>query len=230
MKSMRFCKYGISPDIIIPEDQYLTLVIEHRDLLYQFLLELNSLINKSSDDDSSLSLLIDNSPVSIDKSVLCFFNLIDFDFNSKKILTLLQKKFSSFLLEQNSNNQRAVIETNLLRLFEDFKLYTGLNLESEDSISDNNLFKLANFQICNIEISLLDKICSYIDLMLELAPIRLIVFVFAKAFLSDDDIQQLFKHCIDSGCRMLLIENNVQKSTNEHESIYIIDSDLCTIV
>lgn len=227
---MRFCKFGISPDIIIPEDKYLTLVIEHKDFLYKFLSELYSLIYKPSNNDSSISLLIDNSPVSIDKSVLCFFNLIDFDFNSKQILTLLQKKFSSFLLEQDSINQRAVIESDLLRLFDDFKLCSGLNIVSGYSISDANLFKLASFRICEDEISLLDKICSYIDLMLELSSVRLIIFVFAKAFLSDDDIKLLFKHCIDSGCRMLLIENFNQKNSNEHESLYIIDCDLCSIV
>ena len=230
MKSMRFCNYGISPDIIIPEDRYLTLVIENKDFLYRFLSELNSLVNKASNDDSSLSLLIDNSRVSMQKSVLCFFNLIDFDFNSKKVLTLLQKKFSSFLLEQDSINQKAVIESDVLRLFDDFKLYTGLNIESDSSISDANLFKLANFKITDVELTVLERICSFIDLMIELIPIRLIVLVFAKAFLSDEDIQLLFKHCVDSGCRMLLIENFVQKSNNKLESLYIIDCDLCPIV
>ena len=57
MKELRLVRYDISSDIVIPQDKYLTLVIENKEFLYKFISELRGQIEKGDFDVFSFTVV-----------------------------------------------------------------------------------------------------------------------------------------------------------------------------
>lgn len=228
MKEMLLIQKEISPDIKIPYDKYLTLVIENKDLLFKYLMSIKLSIEENYEDDDSFVLFVNDYPSSIYKYSAAVLDLLTIDFNSKAIMTLVTKKLKLFLNKDESLIKKSQIESLLNDICSDFVFSSDFDLNYDIDFTENIFAKIANFKFDFDDLSLLERLCKYVDIMAELMPLKLFIIAFAKEFFADEQLDLLFKHCADKMCRLLLIENS-NKAESLHESVYIIDNDLCCV-
>lgn len=228
MKELKLVRHDFSSDIVIPQDKYLTLVIENKEYLYQFISELRGQIEKSEYD--VFSFTIDGQVQSLSKYVNAIFDLTNIDLNAKPILNMITKNLGFFLTDNSQLDNKSMIETGVTNIIEDFKNHSGLNLDYDSELSESIVVKLANLRVrSDNENCLLEKLCDYLDLIVELMPVRLLIVVFLKEFLNEEQISSFYRYCASKDCSLLIIESSCFSKCYLDEHLYIIDQDLCII-
>lgn len=160
MKELKLVRHDFSSDIVIPQDKYLTLVIENKEYLYKFISELRGQIEKSEYD--VFSFTIDGQVQSLSKYVNAIFDLTNIDLNAKPILNMITKNLGFFLTDNSQLDNKSMIETGVTNIIEDFKNHSGLNLDYDSELSESIVVKLANLRVrSDNENCLLEKLCDY---------------------------------------------------------------------
>ncbi|MDR2018262.1 MAG: type II-A CRISPR-associated protein Csn2 [Syntrophobacterales bacterium] len=230
MNELTLSRYGIEPSIIIPETNFFTLVVENKKFLLQMLTELRCQIEDGkNDNDDGLNLSFGGKPVDIEKNASIIFDFTDINFNSKTITNLLTKKFAEFLGLGEQSGPLMNLEAIILNLAENFRLKSGLNIEYDAVMNGSNLAKVCSLKIADDKRGLLERLCEYVNLLCDLKPLKLLILVFGKEFLSKMGIDNFYKHCCDKNVRVLIIEGIDKTGLLENERRLIIDADLCTI-
>jgi CRISPR type II-A-associated protein Csn2 len=227
MNELKLVHYQIEQDIIIPETNFFTLSIENRHLLLKFLTELRSQIESGSQGD--FNLLFNDKMLKIEKNTAAVFDFTDINFNSKSITNLLTKKFTEFLGLGEQSEALINLESIILNLAEDFRLKSGLNIDYDATINSNNLAKVCSLRIADGGGNLIKRLCEYVNLLCDLKSLKLFILVFGKQFLTEDDICNLHKYCLDKSVMLLIIEGTDKTERLESERRLIIDNDLCAI-
>jgi CRISPR type II-A-associated protein Csn2 len=227
MNNLKLAHYEIEQDIIITEDSFFTLVVENKEFLFNMLMELKGQVEDGSDGDFHLSL--NDKALNIEKSAAIISDFTDINFNSKSITNLLTKKFTEFLGFGEQAQSLTNLESIILNLAEDFRLKSGLNIEYDTVMNGNNLAKVCSLKIADYGQNLIERLCEYVNLICDLKPLKLFVLVFGKQFLSENDIDNLHKHCFDKSVKLLFIEGTDKTARLENERRLIIDNDLCAI-
>ncbi|MGN1393723.1 MAG: type II-A CRISPR-associated protein Csn2 [Succinivibrionaceae bacterium] len=228
MKDIRLVRYDISSDIVIPQDKYLTLVIENKEFLYKFISELRGQIDKGEYD--VFSFTIDGQAKSLSKYVNAIFDLTNIDLNTKLVMNMITKKLGMYLTDSSQIDNKSMIETGVTNIIEDFKDYSGLNLDYDSEVSEALIVKLANLRISNNDrICLIEKLCDYLDVIIELMPVKLLIVAFLKEFLNEEQILSFNRYCNSKDCNLLIIESSCLTKSYLDEKLYIVDQDLCVI-
>lgn len=228
MKELRLVRNDISSDIIITQNKYLTLVIENKEFMYKFISELRGQIEKG--DYEVFSFIIDGQAKALSKYVNVIFDLTNIDLNTKPIMNMVSKKLGCFLTDNSQIDNKSMIESAVTNIIEDFKSYSGLSLDYDSELSESIIVKLANLRVSsNDGCCLLEKLCDYLDIIVELMPVRLLIIVFLKEYLSEEQIFNFNKYCISKDCKLLIIESCCLSKCYLDEQLYIIDQDLCVI-
>lgn len=228
MHDVRIVHNEITPDIVFLENNYLTLVIENKQYFYKYVSELRNLID-GNPIDNSFSLMIDGSCKPLSKYAGYLFDLSYIDFNGKSIINMVIKKIGNFLSQGSQLDNKVKIESIVTDIMENFKFDSNINIEYDVLLTEALIAKMANISLRNEYDDLLEKIISYIDLVVELQPIKIFLILFAKEYLDEQKLILLNRHCIDKGCKLLLIESNHFSNVYSNEQLYIIDNDLCVI-
>ncbi|MDR2904752.1 MAG: type II-A CRISPR-associated protein Csn2 [Helicobacteraceae bacterium] len=218
---------GIEPDIIIPETGFFTLSIENKNFLFEILRELRNQIDCGKEGRFNISL--SGRVLNIEKSVSAIFDFTNIDFNSKAITNLLVKKFSEFLSLGEQAETLINLESIILNLAENFRIKSGLNVEYDAAVNNNNLAKICSLTIADNNSGLLEKLCEYVNLLCDLKPLKLFVLIFGKSFLTESDMRIFYQYCNDKHVRLLIIEGYDIADIQSNERRLIIDKDLCGI-
>ena len=228
MKDMRLVRNDISPDIVFPQDKYLTLVIENKEFMYKFIRELRGQIEKG--DYETFSFIIDEQLKTLSKYVNVIFDLTNIDLNTKPILNMVVKKLGVFLTDNAQINNKSMIESGVVNIIEDFKIYSDINVDYSVEISEATIAKLSNLKVSSDDSQcLIEKLCDYVDIIVELMPVKLLIVVFLKEYLNEAQISQFYDYCMSKNCNLMLIESNSLTRCYTNEQLYIIDNDLCVI-
>jgi CRISPR type II-A-associated protein Csn2 len=203
MEALTLSRLGIEPSITIPETNFFTLSVESKIFLLDILTELKYQVENGKEGEFNLSLGF--KPLSMSKSVSVIFDFTYIDFNSKAITNLLTKKFAEFLGLGEQAEPLSNLESIILNLAEDFRVKSGLNIDYDTSVNVNSLAKVCSLKVSDDKQTLLERLCEYVNLVCDLKPLKLLVLVFGKAFLSEGDIYLLYRHCYDRNVRLMLL-------------------------
>ena len=152
-----------------------------------------------------------------------------FDFTDKKIINLLYKKLQSnfqegeFILQLNKINS-------LLSIFlQDLCQTVDFAIDFSETTVEDILKTCSVKPACNYD-GLLEKIICYVNMFIQLKNIKFFVFVGLKDVLSDEDLEELYKHCELQKVSLLLIESGKKRPLLCREQAIIITEDLCEIL
>lgn len=103
------------------------------------------------------------------------------------------------------------------------------NITHQFDFNWTDMFKLYGVKIDSDYQTIIEKLVEYIKICSFICKYKLIIFVNLKTYLSDEEIEELYK--ISNYCKisLLLIESR-EKDWNGDEMEYIIDKDQCLIV
>jgi CRISPR type II-A-associated protein Csn2 len=214
----------IKEKIDLEQGRLFTLVIEHPKILYEFGINLIKTLNK---EDSKLYFVKKGEEIRNFNKIMYINNLFEIDINNKKFLTLLNK----LIIQQLQTNMHEINS-----VYQQFYSIISNAIEKFDSpITINEevdytcLIKLFNPIINNNDEDLFEKIINFINVAIEFAELKLLIFFNIEEFLSEEELLELIKICNYKEVTLLFIQGrHIYKLPNE--KCLIIDKDLCEII
>ena len=177
-------------------------------------------------------IILDNdTEIKMEKEALMVIDLFNIDFNQKKIQSALYNKIEKIYkqeFERMSEFQTLFqkLQLNVLDVFNEFPF----EFNYKDSIGIQEYLKLLGLKISNNKGEIIDKIFSLIDAVEYLSVAKLLIFVNLKLYLSDDELNEIYKYAMYKKVNILLIETGEEKEPIKNEKILFVDSDYDEIV
>lgn len=200
-----------------------TVVIENQGFMYRFLADIYAQVNGNN---GRAVLSHNDTPVTFAKCAEIIDTFINFDINSKTILSKLCSKIENNALS-GENFQRTA---ELLNMIEEYLLDMSFDLPCDISFSKVNIPSLIKSSGAVIEHdgTAAEKIADYMELVTEFDRNKLFITVNMRSFISDDDMELFSETVINHGYDVLMIES-CARPILKNECRVVIDSDLCEI-
>ncbi len=211
--------------LLTPEKPQL-LIIENPSEFYKTVMSFRSQI---LGEEGDFSFYEDGEKMSVSKWGEILVNPFDFDINEKRILNLLYKKAEKNFLQSGLITELSEIITKSEIFFNELSYTFSFDLEYE-TLSLLDVMKAGNVKIKTEYEGVLEKVISYVNVLIELKNIKFFIFVNIKSILRDDDLAELYRHCEMEKVALLLIESAKLRPLLSREKAVIITDDLCEIV
>ncbi len=208
----------------IEEGKISILVIENPSIMREVLLELEVQLQGESGD---FVLSADYEPVSIHKNLVLVKDPLAIDCNDKKILTKLYQNIADeekvkYCIERDKFDEA------YLEYLRELCLLSPLPLVYDQRLSLAELLKTAHVVIDHTIENYVESLWLYIKVMGDLLHIKVFAFVNLKCFLSNDELNLLYKQCYYEQKLLLLIES-YDSPYRTDEKKCIVDVDGCVI-
>lgn len=186
-----------------------------------------SLSEQCEGQEGEFVLSEENKVLNISKNVSFVKEPFSIDCNNRKILTKLYQE-----LERESITGVEEIQGDFYKSY--ITYITNLCQKSDflltfvDKPELQDILKLAEVKIDVQTQSILEKVIEYIKISSNLLNQHIFVFLNLKLFLSEQEIEELYKECFYRKVHLILIEATYQMKRVE-EKICVIDKDKCVI-
>lgn len=165
------------------------------------------------------------------KSYLLFiYNFLEFDPNSKKVLTKTYDEIKKEIDKDKINEKLSRINSLILELLEDIKLEVDFTSNYEDEINLTDILSLYKFKYDLDDLSFLAQLVQYIKAVSKYEKYRYIVTNNLCDFVDESALKLLKRELEICNLHLIDISNHktIQNIENVDEYIYI-DSDLCML-
>lgn len=216
-------KYGLC--IEFRENEVNTLVVEKPEIMTDIV---SGLYDQCNGGDGDFTLSIEGNIVKPNKALDLVLNPLLIKINDKKIINELYSR-----LELNAFDhieEKYKINSEIIVFLE--KIVSKIPYSSIDYALDfdwSGLFKLYNIHFDEDYDCLAGKVSEYIKILNMMNSVKLLCLVGIKAFLSEEEIMEVFRMAFYNKISLLLIESYDQKQLSK-ENVYIIDKDSCLII
>lgn len=211
-------------DVICTDNGKLnSLIIENQGFMCRFL---SDIYNQLNGNDGRIILSEDNTPIIFAKNAEIINEFINFDINSKTVLSKLISKMENNAL-YGENYQRSV---ELLSTIENYLIDMSFDFPCSISFPKLGLSSLIKSSGAVIESdgNISERISDYMELVTELDKRKLFITLNMRSFIDDDEMDLFSDTVISHGYDVLMIENRAY-SMLRNENRIIIDCDLCEI-
>lgn len=215
-------KYGI--EIPLQENQIQVLQIENPrafvdiagDLWRQVHGETGEIILSENEKEEKLS-----------KNLECIFNPFALECNDKKILSRIYQEIQeeakdSLIQETVDFNER------LLLYLDRLVQQSPYGLEYDFDMDTVGLLKLCNVRLNVMNTTFEERVVEYFRVMKQVCKIRVFVGIHLKAYMSVQQLQQLYEFCFYEKIHLVLLESSESEDCFG-EKRWILDKDLCII-
>ena len=199
------------------------LEIENKNYFYKIVNDINSIFNGNILEDVIFSD-DEYKELNLSNKINMVFDYFNFDFNSKKIISIINKKINDNISVEDKENLSKLY--NKIR-----KIYLPILNDMDLNIDINNDFDLDSIiKLLNVSIkpkdNLLDNLFLLGDIEKELSINKIIVFVNLKQYLNNNELIELYKYLLYNNVVVLLIDSQSYGVCNEYEKKLIIDDEL----
>lgn len=220
---MRLSCFDLGIDIHFYENIVNVLVIENQEIFTLFLEKLMS----QEDDEAGILLSEEETKLPIGKWVEIIHSPFFLDLNSKKILSHLYQEIkvisdTEFTEEVENINSAIVSYLDHLLLKVPYPITFNLEL---DVLA---MFKQYEVRMEQNQLPLCERLLNYMQLIQLLCGVKLIVLVNIKSYLSNAQLQEIYKTAFYNKIQLLLLESS-EKDVLSEEKYCIIDKDKCVI-
>ena len=222
---MRLKLYNCDNNDISLLDNVLCLEVLPRGIFYNMLLDFSCPTIPSRE-----LAILDNDKFVKESDILVISDFLNFDLANKTLLNKIYKyierkvisNFSEKIdFDENVSNFKKVLDNIISDIDIDFSLSDSVDIKSLLSI-----FNLVPY----VEDSILSKLLQIINISAELGLYKIIVLVQAKAYLSNEDLHELYKYSLYKKVPLIIIENNYHKIKIKNEKKLFIDEEFCDII
>lgn len=199
------------------------LEIENKNYFYKIVNDINSISNGNILEDVIFSD-DEYKELNLSNKINMVFDYFNFDFNSKKIISIINKKINDNISVEDKENLSKLY--NKIR-----KIYLPILNDMDLNIDINNDFDLDSIiKLLNVSIkpkdNLLDNLFLLVDIEKELSINKIIVFINLKQYLNNNELIELYKYLLYNNVVVLLIDSQSYGVCNEYEKKLIIDDEL----
>lgn len=209
--------------INLNDDHVQVIEIENKKTFYRFISNLYAMKNGDKLNEIYFYNKL-NEEININEKIEVYTDFFNFDFNSKKNLSSLNKCIINYL----SPDTKEAILNNFQKLYKIISKHLfdfDLPLEISDNVNLEDVLKLMKISINNKN-DLLDNLLLLIDLENMLKVNNILFFVNLKQLLSKDEIIEFYKYAIYNNIKIVLIDSQSYGIKLEYENKLIIDENL----
>lgn len=201
-----------------------TLVIENPMFMYQLLSDINRQLNGESGD----AVLSENDrPVPMKKRLDLVIDFINFDVNSRGIMTKIMTELDKMANEDENREKTEKLLAGIESYIDDLCFELNADIYCE-KLSFFQILKAVGLKVSSDFENLADAIYAYMELVREFEGEKLFVFVNLKSYVLEEDINSLIATAQKHEFQVLLLDNNNSFCINSDKNL-IIDRDLCEI-
>lgn len=220
MKMM--CKYFLKP-VDFDNKKVKILVIENNELLRNTIMELYH------NNENELLFFSDNyEPISYSKKVRFIGDILNFNFNDKKLISKLYTD-----LERSCNekyfDEIILIKEKLYSLCENLSKDFDFDIEYELDIETTSILKICAFKPKDDTEDILEKLLRYFKLMKTYIGIDFFIVQNLYLYHSNTKVEELFQTLMLNEIYLVDIEHFCPSEKTSYADIVIIDKDLCFV-
>ena len=223
---MNLCFVDYNLNIPFIANEISVLYIENEKAYRSFVSELWKTCQGQSD---GVHIYDKDKSINPSKKMEVILNPVDLSINDKKVLSKLYSEMNSIttdFLYQDMLELNSQIQFFLEHIFEN----TVYSLSASHELNLDGLFKLYDVKLLeNEEQSFLEYIIEYLRLRTQILSIQVFAFVGLKNYFTNEEMESLYEFVKLQKIHLLLIEG-VQRIKLKSEKIYILDSDLCSLI
>lgn len=209
----------------LSDEHIVTIILENQHMFYSIISDINSQLEGA---DGKFVLSEDYQPLDMRKHTELITQFVPFSINQKELINKLYSTLKTRSMNEEMYQKTAELYTAISKymyfLTEDYE--NELIFDCPDDIS--GLLKTFNVRFYDSDKSLSEKILEYTIAASELKGERVFIFVNIRSYLTDNQIEALFKNFILRKIKVLCIENKEYRKLTMEERI-IIDEDMCLI-
>lgn len=162
--------------------------------------------------------------LNLSNKINIIFDYFNFDFNSKKIISIINKKVNDNILINDKDNL-SKLYNKIRKIYLPILNDLDLNIDINNDFDLDLMIKLLNITIKSKD-NLLDNLFLLIDIEKELNINKIIVFINLKQYLNKNELIELYKYLLYNNVVVLLIDSQSYGICNEYEKKIIIDEEL----
>ncbi len=212
-------------DIIISDEYVRVLEIEDKALFANIVQSINSLCCNQESKEYMI-LLDEEKELDFAKNVYFIFDILNIDFNDRKILNKLYSSIKSSLdSESEIRDKIEIYFRDVFNLLDSILLEFPFEFTYKTELEVEELFKLYGIRLYNEGQSFMEKILYLIDLISLLDLCKVLIFCNMKSFFTDRQIEEIYKHIIHNRLNVLLVEGAITEKTLQYEKKIRIDLD-----
>ena len=220
---MKLCIKYIDNNLVFNNEYINCLEVENKNYFYKIVKELNNIANGEMEDNV---IFTDNesNEINIINKINIIIDYFNIDFNSKKILSLINKKINSSI-SVNDKDNLSKLYNKIKKIYIPILNDMDLNIDINNDFDLDLIVKLLNISIKNKD-NILDNLFLLTDIEHELNISKLLVFVNLKQYLNEQELIELYKYLLYNNIVVLLIDSQAYGVCNEYEKKIIIDNEL----
>lgn len=162
--------------------------------------------------------------LNLSNKINIIFDYFNFDFNSKKIISIINKKVNENI-SINDKDNLSKLYNKIRKIYLPILNDMNLNIDINNDFDLDLMIKLLNITIKSKD-NLLDNLFLLIDIEKELNINKIIVFINLKQYLNKNELIELYKYLLYNNIVVLLIDSQSYGICNEYEKKIIIDEEL----
>lgn len=220
---MKLCIKYIDNNLVFNNEYINCLEVENKNYFYKIVKELNNIANGEMEDNV---IFTDNesNEINIINKINIIIDYFNIDFNSKKILSLINKKINSSI-SVNDKDNLSKLYNKIKKIYIPILNDMDLNIDINNDFDLDLIVKLLNVSIKNKD-NILDNLFLLTDIEHELNISKLLVFVNLKQYLNEQELIELYKYLLYNNIVVLLVDSQAYGVCNEYEKKIIIDNEL----
>lgn len=220
---LTYAKYNLVMEL--SENKPSVLIIENPQNMAEFMQEL---YNQYCGLSEKFVLSEEDKILKLNKIADMVIEPYSLDLNRKNIINGLYLYMND--IANDCIEEREVLNTNIQLVID--KITDNVpynNITHQFDFNWTDMFKLYGVKIDSDYQTIIEKLVEYIKICSFICKYKLIIFVNLKTYLSDEEIEELYKTSSYCKISLLLIESR-EINWNGDEMEYIIDKDQCLIV
>lgn len=222
---MKLVYTELERQLVFQENSVQVLIIENKLLFRRMLEDFNKQVEGG---EGGFTLSADNKILRIDKEAALVLNPFSLEINSRKALTGLYNELGKLGLSEENYLKTCRLKGAIAQYAYDLLSQVDYVLEFQDDFCLQNLFKALEVQFEEGSGDFLEQIVAYMDVCCKFQKVKLLAFANLKTYLTDDELQALYKEAFYRKLNLLLIESSLRDEL-EDEEVSIVDDDLCLI-
>lgn len=222
---MRYVFYEINNVFQFKENKVNTLVIENRPLFSRLIKDIYFSINGN---DGKSVLSSDYTPIPMSKNAELITNFIDFDINTKPIISKIISALEKISVDETNYAQTQMLMGEIENTINKWSFELPCDVVPT-KVTPSTILKAAGLEIRDTykpPFGEGEKILDYMELVREFEKDKLFITVNMRSFFDDAFMETFMNSVLVHQYKVLMIENKAYDKLNS-EKRFTIDEDLC---
>lgn len=223
---MKLVERELGLDIELKENVVSVIVVENIALRLPMVDELYS---QAMGKDGNWLLVENEKNYEFGKNVEIILEPFSLELNNKKVKTKLYNDIKS-IAQDDYFSQGLEVHSHICNYLENLLERIPYPIKYKEEWNLLELLKAYSVELMEEDDDACEKLFNYIKLVNQVCGISIFILVNIKQYLTEEQIDELYKLAMYSKIQLVLIEFNMYNKKADCEEIYILDEDSCLII